>query len=159
MKVYQNHLAMPRAFMVYNHEVIQDSKSVRAMMNKGELDRSIAYFTESPTELIQHEGMARNDVQILEYKGNSVSINVETEKAGYLILADNHYPGWNVYVDEKPAQLMEANYAMRAVVIPEGKHIVEFRFESTTVQAGKWISMISLLGILGAIGFLSFRKQ
>ena len=46
-----------------------------------------------------------------------------------LLLNDKHHPAWKVTVDGAPAKLLRANYLMRGVHLPKGKHKVEFRFK------------------------------
>jgi uncharacterized membrane protein YfhO len=58
-----------------------------------------------------------------------------------------------VTVDGQPASLLRADYLLRAVVVPAGKHQVEFRFASGSVRAGFTLSLVSLVlaaGLLGA---------
>lgn len=74
--------------------------------------------------------------------------------------------GWKVYVDDQPARLIRANYALRAMRVPAGKHTIEMRFDPDSVRIGKIISVVSsglllllALGwILHAMGFLSLGK-
>ena len=42
----------------------------------------------------------------------------------------------------------EADYLLRAVAVPAGRHRVEFRFESAAVRSGLLLSLASLLVVL-----------
>jgi uncharacterized membrane protein YfhO len=50
--------------------------------------------------------------------------------------------GWNAYIDGQPSPHFRTNYILRGMVIPEGKHIVEFKFEPKTFRMAEKISLI-----------------
>jgi uncharacterized membrane protein YfhO len=56
--------------------------------------------------------------------------------------------GWNVYIDGKKAVYFRADYALRAMEIPSGKHSIEFKFEPQVVKTGSTIAMISSILML-----------
>ena len=69
--------------------------------------------------------------------------------------------GWNAYVDGNPAPHFEANYALRAMMVPAGKHVIEFKFEPQVVKTGSTIALVSFIGmiILFGIGIYTERKK
>ncbi len=72
---------------------------------------------------------AQARVTIRNYRRNSVEIEVETDRAGVLVLHDIYYPGWKVYVDGQPQAVLRTNLLFRGVEVPPGRHHVAFRFE------------------------------
>jgi hypothetical protein len=71
---------------------------------------------------------SRKGVDIIEYSSSRVSAGASFEQEGYLVLSDVYYPGWEVVVDGKPAELLRANYLFRAVKLPAGTHFVRFQY-------------------------------
>src|SRR5439155_109539 len=59
----------------------------------------------------------------------SIRIDADTPKDNFLILADTFYPGWVARVDRHIVPIVEADSLMRAVLVPAGRHVVEFNYE------------------------------
>jgi hypothetical protein len=85
---------------------------------------------------------------------NSVTINVESERDAWLLLADAAYPGWSASIDGQPAPIYRANLAFRAVQIPAGTHSVIFSYQPTWLLPSVFISLLALLGLI-----VLFRSQ
>jgi len=71
--------------------------------------------------------------------------------------------GWDAFIDGKKVDYARADYILRAMKIPAGKHVVEFRFEPSSYKIGKTVSMISslllLLLVIGGGYWSFFRKK
>lgn len=96
---------------------------------------------------------------IEKYQPNRVVVNVEEGAAGYLVLADIWYPGWQCALDGAPAALYRANYLFRATPVPEGRHQVVFTFLPASYWRGKWISLLAVMAVTltGGAGLLRRR--
>jgi uncharacterized membrane protein YfhO len=56
--------------------------------------------------------------------------------------------GWNAFIDGKKVSHFRADYALRAMEIPSGKHTIEFKFEPQVVKTGSTIALISSILML-----------
>jgi hypothetical protein len=69
---------------------------------------------------------------------------------------------WDVSIDGNPVDHIRANYALRALRVPAGKHVVKFVFKPKSYYTGETISLIAsiilLLGALVSLYFL-FKKN
>jgi hypothetical protein len=103
-------------------EALVDQESVAAL--KGD------YGLKDPTT---DPDPAKSSIQIKSYRRNAVTIEVETDRSGVLVLHDIYYPGWKVYVDGQEKPVLKANLLFRGVEITPGWHRVEFKFEPFSV--------------------------
>jgi hypothetical protein len=83
----------------------------------------------------------------LRYMSNSSS-----EKLA--VFSEIYYPlGWTATIDGKPADLIRANYVLRAMYIPAGTHTIEMKFDLPSYHLGEKISLVcSLLLISSLLG-------
>jgi uncharacterized membrane protein YfhO len=64
-----------------------------------------------------------------------------------------YYPGWTGTVDGRPAPVLPANLAFRAVALEPGRHVVEFCYEPPGVKAGGVFLLMTVLILM-----VAFRK-
>ena len=96
-------------------------------------------------------------IESLTDSGNAVTIRASSPQAGWLILSDTFYPGWQVTVDGVLAEIQIANEAFRAVKYPAGTHTIEFRYEPRSVSIGLIVSLGSLVVIAAGLIVLHLR--
>lgn len=99
-----------------------------------------------------------SDVEIMEYKANSMKIKVNNDSTGMLVTPEVYYNGWKVYVDGKKSDVSEVNYNYRGVLLEPGEHIVEFKFMPTLVIVGIIMILLSTVASFG-IAYYVFRKK
>ncbi|MDY6288456.1 MAG: hypothetical protein SPM02_03285 [Bacteroidales bacterium] len=71
-------------------------------------------------------------------------------------------PDWKAYIDGEPADYLRADYILRAMVIPAGDHVIEFRNESPTMHRLDNITLICSIVtvlIIGGVLFFYYRKR
>lgn len=98
-------------------------------------------------------GDSLRSVKLVSYEPNLLKYEVNSEKGGTLVFAEIYYPGWRSYIDGEPAVHGRADYILRAMNVPAGKHSVEFVFDPVSLHATETVAFIAL-GLL-AIGLLA----
>lgn len=149
-RVFVNDRALSRAFLVYRARCADDRAAPR-LIREHALDLRqevvLAECTTPPTVGPPTPGSAA----IRAYGPTRVRVATESGAPAYLVLTDTWFPGWRVRIDGRDAVLWRADHAFRAVVVPAGRHEVEFRFESRSLKTGLLVSALSLTVMLALL--------
>jgi hypothetical protein len=90
-------------------------------------------------------------------QANLVRLRVDMGQGrGYLLLADALAPGWVATIDGVETAVLQADLAFRAVPVPEGEHVVEFRYSPRLVRVG---FPLGFLGLLLCIGWTLLARR
>ncbi len=98
-------------------------------------------------------------IVITSFDPNKISIKAEASKPQLITLLQSYYNGWEVLIDNKPAQLLISNYLTMSVLFPRGKHDVTFQYKNPTIVKAGIISYASFLIILIILSFVWIKKQ
>jgi hypothetical protein len=104
-------------------------------------------------------------IKMTEYEPNKLVYESDSKTEQIAVFSEVYYNGnqdWISSIDGKESPHFRANYLFRAMVIPAGKHKIEFKFAPPSIATGYKIDFIaSILLILGLIGvvFMEFRKS
>jgi uncharacterized membrane protein YfhO len=93
-------------------------------------------------------GSEKSFAHVVKDLDQRVEIEVESDKGGVLVLADNMAPGWSVDVDGTATTAMTANYLFRGVVVPAGFHRVRWAYAAPGLRSGAIISICTVSGLL-----------
>jgi uncharacterized membrane protein YfhO len=70
------------------------------------------------------------------YEDDTIRLDAQTDADGLLVLSEVYAEGWRAYVDGEPVPVYVANHVLRAVPLPAGAHVVELRYEPTSLRIG-----------------------
>ena len=84
-------------------------------------------------------------IVLTSYEANALTFEAETDRERLAVFSDIYYPGWLCNIDGEPADILRADYVLRAVVIPAGKHTIEFRFDPQSLHATEAIANTALI--------------
>jgi uncharacterized membrane protein YfhO len=76
----------------------------------------------------------------VRWKPDHITLEADMNEPGYVVLVDTYDPGWRTRVDGRPATLLRANVAFRAVAVPAGHHVIESVYRPPAVAAGLTVS-------------------
>ncbi|OIQ18671.1 MAG: hypothetical protein BM557_07050 [Flavobacterium sp. MedPE-SWcel] len=131
-----------------------DSKNT-VVINKNDLPESLqkATFTTDSTATIT----------LKDHKPNYIKYTSNNKKEGLAVFSEMYYTnGWNAYVDGKLIPHFKADFVLRAMEVPAGKHTIEFKFEPQVVKTGSTIALIStilMLVLLAGGIYMNSRKE
>jgi len=87
-----------------------------------------------------------------------LTLRCHSSAPSYAVIADAWFPGWYATVDGKPAPIVRANLAMRAVAVPAGDSTVELAYRPAHLAAGAVVSLLALLFAV-ALTIRAYRRR
>ena len=99
-------------------------------------------------------------IQLLSYQPNHLKYVSNNSNPGVAVFSEMYYAdGWNATIDGESASHFRADYALRAMKIPAGKHSIEFKFEPQVVKTGSTIALISFILMILLLGIAIYMEQ
>ncbi|HBC28442.1 MAG TPA: hypothetical protein DC006_01925 [Prevotellaceae bacterium] len=94
-------------------------------------------------------------VKLTEYEANRLAYEATSAKGGVIVFSDIYYPGWTCTVDGRETPVGRADYVLRAIRVPAGKHKIVMNFEPKSVRVTEAVaySALSVLALL-ALAYL-----
>lgn len=97
-------------------------------------------------------------IRLVSYEPNHLVYETANEHPGIAVFSEVYYPnGWYATIDGVPAEIARANYILRAIYIPAGKHTIEMRFDPQSLHITERIAYAALAFILLAVIVLVVR--
>lgn len=146
--IFENNYASPRTYMVYNTSLESDKEKILSNLFNDEFNASSSAIVEENLGTLSGIGEAQYISKISKYSGNNVDVMVQTPQNGLLVLSDVFYPGWKAYIDGQKTSVKRVNYIFRGVVVPEGQHTIQFKYEPESFRNGLLISMMGVFGLM-----------
>jgi hypothetical protein len=102
-------------------------------------------------------------IKLTSYKPNHLVYETSNANDGVAVFSEMYYEnGWNAYVDGVLKPHFRANYLLRGLEIPKGRHTIDFKFEPQVIETGSSIALASSVGLLLLIFgglFYEFKKK
>ena len=128
--------------------------------------KNIAVISKDDKAYFNGKNLVKDSTAYLDlktYQPNELSFESASKTPQLAVFSEIYYPhGWNVYLDGNKVDYIKANYLLRALYVPAGKHKIEMKFEPAVIEKGKLFSMISfglfiLLSLIG--GYFLFKNS
>lgn len=160
VNIYENSQALPRAWLASEVRVL-DEGAILQVIRTGILPDG-SKWDPLHTALVEAEPSnpltaAAQDgrAEITRHEPNRVNLQTHSSGNSILVLSENHYPGWRVYIDGQSADVLRVNYGLRGVVIPTGEHQVSFVYRPWSVMGGLLLSLLTATALI----VLSVRRK
>ena len=103
-------------------------------------------------DLIEIEKV-KNSSSHLTYNYNALSNQL-------IVFSEIYYPsGWEVFVDGEKSNFFDVNYLLRGMLIPKGKHKIDFYFSPKIVNTGINIRIITIIITFSLIAYMLYREN
>lgn len=162
--VYINKFAMPRAFFANEYKV-ETGINILQNIREGKFNPNQVAFLEKEINQKIDRADSTAFAKITKFGIHDIEYEVNASGNNLLVLNEIYYPaGWKAYIDGNETEFYKTDYLLRSIVVPKGKHKVEFKFHPDTYYTGKSISIganLLLIFIIftGGIGVYRTRKS
>ena len=151
-----NRNALPRAFVPRRVEVAGDRDDRLRRLTSPQFDPREVAYVESPVEL---PARCRGSAKILTEIPTRITISVQMQTPGLVVLSDLWDKGWRATRNGKPAAVLRANHAVRGVVVPAGDSLLEFRYEPASLAWGLILSGLAAAVLLCGLGATAWKRR
>lgn len=98
----------------------------------------------------------QSTLTLTSYQPNHLVYEAQNSADAVAVFSEIYYPdGWEVTIDGEPATLARADYILRALYLPAGKHTIEMRFDPQSIHITEAIAygalILLLIGVIIAI--------
>ena len=120
--------------------------AVTAVVDTSRLSLLTSHFAVDSNDFIELEPTKPYNPDQLRYRSHSANERLA-------VFSEIYYkPDWFAYIDGKPAEYVQANYVLRAMVVPAGDHVIEFKNEAPRMHKLDNITMIvSIVTLLAMV--------
>jgi hypothetical protein len=153
--IFENTRALPRAWLATAEQVVSAEQEL-AIIRSGKMPDGSAWDPLEEVLVGRTTGVAfptekgpPGRVEVVRHEPNRVEITTEAIGPSVLVLADNHYPGWQAHVDGRRVKTARVNYNQRGVVLSPGRHTVMYNYQPRSVQFGMMVSLVTLVALCG----------
>ncbi|UCD64191.1 MAG: hypothetical protein JSW34_01785, partial [Candidatus Zixiibacteriota bacterium] len=160
VEILRNDNALPRVFLADEYRVLADTGEIYSEVLSGSDDlRRVVYLEEQPQLSIAPDSLAVDSAWVADYQIDSVLVGVSCSHNSLLVLADNYFDAWQVFVDGRPAKLLRSYGTFRAVELPAGASSVLFKYSSERYGLGRTVTGLTLAYLVIIFGsYLYFDR-
>ncbi|BDD04368.1 YfhO family protein [Aureibacter tunicatorum] len=101
----------------------------------------------------------KGNIKLQSYNPDHMVYYSESPQQQFAVFSEIYYqPGWQAYIDEVPVEHVRVDYVLRGLIIPEGKHKIEFKFQPNSYKYGEIIGIICSLLVLALVIFTAYKE-
>ncbi len=95
--------------------------------------------------------LSTGSIQLVESTTNYLKYQSSNSGSGLAVFSEVYYPkGWKALIDGQPANIIQANYILRALEIPSGDHTIEFKFQPAAYTVGNKVMIFASILLIAA---------
>src|SRR5258708_11554695 len=66
-------------------------------------------------------------IKLKDFKPPYLKYESQSSSDGLAVFSEIFYPkGWHAFIDGKETEILRADYVLRALTVPAGKHVIDF---------------------------------
>jgi hypothetical protein len=164
---FLNSHAYGNAWFVDELRMVENADEEMAMLASITPNRT-ALVDKRYEELVDNFVLGRkgdaDNIHMTSYAPNRVKYEASTESDRLAVFSEVYYKdGWKAFIDGKLVPHFRTNWILRGLIVPAGKHSIEFVFEPSgfyaSVNISRIISGFILLMLAGGIVFSLVKRK
>jgi hypothetical protein len=152
LAIFPRSRSFPPAIAVPCWRYVPQSSMLRSLrgMASSELRSTVLLFDEAAVRSAAGRPSTAGcgtagSVEVLRYEPEGVTLEVIAPRRSIVLLSDAWYPGWTARLDGSPAPILRADWALRGVPVPAGRHRIEMAYRPWWLPAGASLTALSLV--------------
>ena len=150
--LYENGCFLPRAYVAATAVYSPDPDETLARLADAGFDarNTVLLASKDAVEPASPAPGPAGKVESFRRAPNSVTVQVNLSRPGYVALLDRFDPNWHATIDGHEVPILRANLLFRAVRASEGRHTIRFYYRQRGLAAGLAVSLgaLALCGVL-----------
>lgn len=151
--------AMGNAWFATSTELVNNANEELAALSKVNL-RTTAVVAKSDFGFLKPQGTGT--AKLTAYGADEAKYEIDSKQGGLVVFSEVYYPGWKATIDGQETEIGRANYILRAINVPAGKHEVVFTFRPDNVkmtEATAFGANAIILLLIVALIFMLIKKN
>ncbi len=158
-----NSAALGNAWFVNNINIVPDADTEISRLNDFDPLGDAIIHQEFKDYIGGLNPNKNGTIKLTSYSPNKLTYSANTSSDQLALFSEVWYgpdKGWEATIDGQKVDHIRANYILRALKVPAGKHEIVFEFNPSTYRVGEMIGLIcSLLLIIGLLGYIYLRYK
>jgi hypothetical protein len=157
-----NNFAFGNAWFVKNIKQVKNDDEEILALNNPELRSTAIMQADMIAKINASAGSGEGSIELKSYKPNKLVYEIDSKTNNLALFSEIFtQKGWSAKLDGKEVPIARANYLIRAVSVPAGKHSLEFKFDLPAYRSGEKISLIGSILVFAILifGLFNFFKS
>ena len=157
--VYRNDAALPRAYFVNKVEKKSGADVLNLIKENAFDPKEIAYVQDKDLKVDALDSTVTS--KIIKYTDERLKLDVNASGNNFMFFGSTYLPtGWKAFVNNNKTEIFRTNHGFMGIIVPKGKHLVEFHYAPTSFYISKYVVLIlSSLSLFGIVLGLFFEKR
>jgi hypothetical protein len=140
--------ALPRISMIPACEVISNEELLFQRLQDPRWNPKHSILLQTPPATSFESSTPAGSLQslkVITYNSHEIRVTTEIIEPTFLLIADRFDPDWKAEINQKPVEILRANFIQRAILLPPGKSTVVLTYSPSTLPV--YIQLLTLLSL------------
>ena len=153
--VKENINALGNAWFVNNFQLVSNADEEILALNTFDPRNDLIVDSRFKEYYLENLDNTSNNINLIDYKPNYLKYKSVSNQNSIAVFSEIFYDkGWNAYINGELKPHFRANYVLRAMQVPKGNNIIEFKFEPTFLHIREdFISIFNNIDIINLFCF------